>query len=354
MNTVIINSIGTATPGASKVLSDALKVPQDYMLKLLYNAPSILFQKVDNETALKAEDTLTKLGLDIAICKEDEKIDLTTELVDISVQLNDVLKLPKVVDQLADFLGCKPSEVLNLLLKEPSIVLGNVSVATAKALENRIDANVHFSNPRKDKYTVLISNEESLRTVNNIEKSLRSTAYLKDNVYVIENISYDDSQLFWRKHQSKKTIKLLNQSHQTVSLLLNDFNLDDTNHVSFLVEKVGMPEAILEDVHSALPIVLIDGVNNNKGTNFQRECNEIGLTTSIEKDFNFKKKLHIQNISTSEIADVHKILHQFISKENLPKAGAKEWISTDEMPTIIAKYLAVQLESLACNVEIIN
>ncbi len=352
MNTVIINSIGTATPGASKVLSDALKVPQDYILKLLYNAPSVLFQKVDEDTAQKAEDTLTKLGLEVAVCKEDEKIDLTTELVDISVSFDDILKLPIVTEQLSIFLGCKQSEVLSLLLKEPSIVLGNVSRATAEALQKRVDTDVYFSNPRKDEYTVLVSKDKGARELKNIARLLKFEPVLQDEVYVFENISYNDSQLVWRKYQSNDFIKILNQSHQSVTIELDDFDIQNEEHTNLLINKIGMPEEILEDIHTALPIVLFEDFNRNKALDLYKECEAIGLKTSIQKDFNFKKNLQIDEIE--DVEQVNKILGQFIDQENLPKEGATEWINKEEIPPLIAKYLCAQLETLNCNPEIIN
>ncbi|WP_298517990.1 hypothetical protein [uncultured Kordia sp.] len=351
-NTVIINSIGNATPGASKVLSEALKVPQDYILKLLYNAPSVLFQKVDKDTAQKAEDTLTKLGLDVSVCTKDDEIDLKTESIDISVSLDNILSLPKVIEQLAVFLGCKQSEVLNLLLNEPSIVLGNVSVATAEALQKRTDANVHFSNPRKDAYTILISKEASDVKLRNIEKILKTKAEETPTAYVIENVSYDHSQLLWRQYQSDKAVKLLNQSHQLVSILLNDFDVSKEAHVNFLVEKIGMPAEILEDIHAALPISLFENVNRNQATTISADCASIGMITTIEKDFIFKKKLQVSAIEDAE--NVTKILAQFIAQEDLPKANATNWTSKEEVPPLIARYLLAQLEQVQCNPEIIN
>lgn len=348
---LIINSIGTATPRASKILSDALKIPQDYILKLLYNAPSVLFKKVDQETALKAEDTLTKLGLEVSVCKEEENIDLTTELIDISISFDNILKLPKVTEQLAVFLGCKQSEVLNLLLKEPSIVLGNVSVATAKALQKRIDANVNYSNPKKDHYTVLISNNTNDRELSNIEKLLNLKAERQENLQVIENVTYEKSQLLWRKYQSQKTIKLLNQSHQLVSITMNDFDLKNQDQVSFLINKIGMPKTILKDVYKALPITLFENINRKKSEEILNTCQQIGINTTIEKDFNFKKKLQVSNIQDSK--KVIKVLAQFISKENLPKEKDIQWISKEHMPTLIAKYLFTQLEQINCNPQII-
>ncbi len=351
-NTVIINSIGNATPGASKVLSDALKVPQDYILKLLYNAPSILFQKVDKDTAEKAENTLTKLGLDVSIYTKEDTVDLTTELIDISVSLDHILMLPKVLEQLSVFLGCKQSEVLNLMLNEPSIVLGNVSVATAEALQKRTDANVHFSNPRKDLYTILISKKIENNQLRNIEKVLKTKAVETATAFVIENVSYDHSQLLWRQYQANKAVKLLNQSHQLVSVVLKDFDVSNEAHTNFLTEKVGMPAEILADIHDALPISLFENVNRNQAKAINADCDNIGLNTVIEKDFNFKKKLHISAIEDAE--NVTKILAQFIAEENLPKATATSWTSKEEVPPLIARYLLAQLEQLQCNPEIIN
>ncbi|MGG8497439.1 hypothetical protein ACQY1Q_13580 [Tenacibaculum sp. TC6] len=350
-HSIIINSIGTATPGASKILSDALKVPQDYILKLLYNAPSILFQKVDKNTALKAEDTLTKLGLDISVYKEDDKFDLTTELVDISVSFENVLQLPKVTEQLATFLGCKQSEALNLLLNDPSIILGNVSVATAKALQKRIDANVHYSNPKKDTYTILINNEIGSSELKNIENQLKKTIKKEEDIYVIEDVSYNNSQLLWRKYQSKKTVKLLNQSHQLVHIVMNDFDLDNQEHVSFLVNKVGMPEVILEDLQNALPITLFENINRKNAEEIMGSCLEMGMTVDLKREVNFKKRIQIEAIEDFE--KVTKVLSQFIAKEDLPIEGAKNWESKEAIPSIIARYLLAQLEQLMCNPEII-
>ena len=349
---IVINSIGTATPGASKVLSEALKVPQDYILKLLYNAPSVLFQKVDADTAKKAEDTLTKLGLDVSVCSKDDEIDLKTESVDISVSLDDILRLPQVVEQLSIFLGCKQSEVLNLLLNEPSIVLGNVSAATAEALQKRTDANVHFSNPRKDVYTILISKNSGDVQLKNIEKMLQAKAQETENAYIIENVSYDHSQLIWRQYQSDKAVKLLNQSHQLVSIVLKDFTLSNDTHTNFLMDKVGMPKEILGDIHEALPISLFENVNRNQAQVILENCTSIGLTTTIETDFNFKKRLQIENIEDFE--NVSKVLAQFIAKEDLPKSNVTSWTSKEKVPPLIARYLLAQLEQLQCNPEIIN
>lgn len=349
---VIINSIGTASPSASKVLSEALKVPQDYILKLLYNAPSVLFQKVDIDTALKAENTLKQLGLEVSVCDENDTIDLFTELVDISLSFDFILKLPTVVEQLSSFLGCKQSETLNLLLNEPSIVLGNVSVATAKALQKRVDATVNFSNPRKDKYTVVLDKEFAKTELTNIERQLSNTAILHKKMYLIENISYENSQLLWRKYQSKKGIRIVNQSHQLVHVVMQDFNIDDEKQQAFLINSVGIPKNILEDIQQVLPITLFENKNCMAAEKIVKECEAIGITVVLEKDFSQNKRIEIDEIQ--DLEKVNRVLGQFILEKDLPKKGQSKWISNDTIPFLIARYLYAQLESLNCNPEIID
>ena len=349
-HTIVINSIGTATPGASKVLSDVLKVPQDYMLKLLYNAPSVLFQKVDKDTAAKAEDTLTKLGLDVSVCAADDTIDLTSEQVDISVGIENVLDLPKVIEQLATFLGCKRAEVLNLLMKEPGIVLGNVSAATAEALKKRVDANIHYSNPRKDLYTLILHDDVTDAQRKKIEKIAKSTASKQQGTYIIEEVPYELAQQVWRTYQAENRVRLLNQSHQTAHLTLSDFEVDNRKHVAFLMEEVGMPMEILPDVHQALPITLFENINRKQAAEIADTCIQLGIGVEIKKDFGFHKHLKVDDIKDAEA--VAQVLSQFIPEENLPQAGVKCWESQSEIPSLIARYLQAQLEQLDCNPEI--
>jgi len=59
-SSVIIDSIGTAKPIASKILSDAFEIPQELITKLIYGAPSVLLHKVDEKIANKATKTLSQ------------------------------------------------------------------------------------------------------------------------------------------------------------------------------------------------------------------------------------------------------------------------------------------------------
>lgn len=350
-NTVIINSIGTANPGVSKLLADSFKMPQEFILKMLYNAPAVLFQKIDADLAEKAASTLAKLGLDVQITDEKEKINLAKEQVEISIYFEDILKLPKVIHQLSEFLGCKPSESLNMLLAQPGIVLGGVSEATAIALQGRIDALVCYSNPRKDLFTIYTSNDFPKNDLKRLTAKVKQPIeVLEDGACIIKGLSYGESSTIWREHQSKKTIHIVNQTHQLVNIHLTSFDINNQQHTSFLTEKIGMPSHILPDLKQHLPITLLERVSHQSAKKTIKNCAEIGLEISIENNFKTTRKLTVTKIK--DHSAVKNVLAQFIDVSSF-KENTNNWESTAEIPDLIANYLYAQLVLLNCEPTII-
>ena len=343
-NTVIINSIGTANPSVSKLLADSFKMPQEFILKMLYNAPSILFQKIDIDLAKKAASTLTKLGLDIQIT--DKKVNLSKEQVEISIYFEDISKLPKVIHQLSEFLGCKPSESLNMLLAQPGIVLGGVSEATAIALQNRLDALVCYSNPRKDLFSIYISDKfpknDLKRLTTKIKKPLET---IENASFILKDLTFTESSSIWREYQSKKGIRVINQTHQLVTINLTSFDNNNTQHVSFLTETIGMPLTILSDLKQHLPITLFDRVSNKSAQKTIENCKEIGLGISVENNFKTTRELVVDEIK--DHAAVKKILEQFIDVSSFNE-NTNHWKSSTKIPDLIANYLYAQLVLLNC------
>ncbi len=348
-NTVIINSIGTASPKVSKVLSEAFKIPQDFMLKLLYTAPSVLFQKVDEALATKAEETLSQLGLEVSVLNKEDSLNISKELVDVSIYFENILNLPTVIEQLSDFLGCKQAEALNVLLDQPSIILGDVSVATAEALQKRINASVCYSNPKKDLFTITISKDIPTNTLKSIEKRLGKTASINDDYFVIKDLTYTECSTIWRDAQSKKQINIINQTHQLVSMELTSFNPEDANQIQFLTQEVGMPSEILPELNNNLPILLFENISAKQAKHYSDLSKEAGVTITIETQLNTKKHIAISNIKNPE--SVLNILSQFIDTKNLKITT--NWKSETAFPALIARYLHKQLEELECNSEII-
>jgi len=347
MNAVVINSIGTATPSVSKILSDAFKLPQEYILKLLYNTPSVLFNDVDLKLAEQAETTLSQLGLDVKIVDDVQYLIFKKEKFDISIDIENPLKFPILLQQLSSFLGCKQSEVLNLILTEPGIILGGVSKSTALALENFIDGKVCYSIPQHDLYSILVDADK--KTVDQIQGILNIDLIKEEHHFSAENISYKSCQKLWNQFGKNKKIKIINQSHQKVNLELVGFDINNNTHTDFLKDKIGIPKEILNQISNELPILLFERMSFKNARSFSKNCEEVGLKTRLTKNNRHAFKIKVSNIKNLDL--VQKILAQFNSKSDLPNGTT--WESQKEIPAVIANYLLAQLQLAGCQPQLI-
>lgn len=345
---VIITSIGTANPSVGKILSDVLEIQQEYLVKLLYCTPAVLFQNVNEELALKTEALLTKLGLEVLITSEDEPLPPTPELLELALYIQNPRNLPVINKQLSEFLGCDEKESLNLLLNEPSIVLGGVSIATALALSKRIDAEVIASNPKTDLYTLKI-NTTDLKIKNQIDQLLHTLGLrLSPHPTEVEGLNYDDSQKIWKRFQQTGAIQIINQSFQRFEIVLDAFDLNNSNQTNILTQIVGMPEEILSEIARNLPVILDESVNRKELSEKLTLYKTAGLTCSYNN-----VPLGKYTITIDQIPDLDKttaIVKQFFSEGINIKQNTR-WTSPKPLQHILTRYMTEQLEEVGCVVE---
>jgi hypothetical protein len=127
------------------------------------------------------------------------------------------------------------------LLDEPSVVLGNVSIATAHALGKRIDAEILISYPKKELYTLKIVGKDTTyyHQIESVLKSLGIVANLKQQLQV-ENLDYKTSQEIWRKFQSTGVVKIINQEFQRHQIILNEIDENAPKYKDILTIQVGI------------------------------------------------------------------------------------------------------------------
>lgn len=349
-NTVIIKSIGSASPSASILLADAFKIPQEIVLKLLYNTPSVIFHKVDEQLAVKAKNTLSKLGLEVKIQNSDLSLPTKQYLYEASIYVNDPLKLPKVVLQLSEFLGCEQKEALNLLLQNPSIVIGSVSKATINALSKRIDAEVTITNPKKDLYSIYFPMNQSsiIDDLKHIYKngfSIQKTG----SEYIIENLDYTTSQEIWRKYKSKNAIKIINQSYQRYEIILTKIDKNNTSQKEFLINEVGIPKQIINTVLANLPIQLNESLSKQKTETTLKKYTKAGLTCHSEIITIQKYFLEITKII--DLKKTNTILKNFFSNQQLP-TNKERWISNKPYNHLLMRYAIAQLKTIGTNAKL--
>lgn len=347
--TVIVESIGAASPVVSKVLAEPLGLPVEVVLKALYSTPSVMFSNVDKETADTAEELLMRLGLETRVQSSTDPIPDTPNKVDVGVYLHDAGMLPTVCDELSEFIGCKPSEALGMLAAEPGVVLGGVSIATAEALSKRISAEVVISDPTKEHYTIEVQDkDEMLRhqlqayfTHHKLPYNLRTSDY-------IEDLDYETTMAIWRKFQSTGLVRVINQSFQRYELILQSADTSNPKHKEVLINEVGMPEDIIDEVLLSLPIELETGLNRADLTAKYNTYQAAGLNCKARVLDTGKHYLIIE--STSSLENARNILGQFYSTDQLPTTSSY-WKSPEPLGDLLLRYATIQLENAGCELD---
>jgi len=344
--TLIIKSIGTANPGIAKILADAFKINHEFLVKQLYNAPSVFLKNAEKEIADKASELLEQRGLEVFLQDANMPLPVKAEPVDIAIFIKNPLAINQVSKQLAIFLGCKENEALSLLLNEPSVVLGNVSMATAETLQKRIDAEVIASNPRKDFYTIQFLNGDK-KLPQEIQALLKTKGIQAKSEKTITNIPYLVAQEIWQRYQLSKKIILYNQSYQRFEIVLQNFDLNDTVQTAFLTDEIGMPKDALSTIFENLPVVLDESINQNEANEKMEIYSNIGLVCKPSPIPFGKYKINAENIANAK--QFEGIVKQFYKDIKLEK-DLNRWSAPLPLDSVLNRFLEKQLEFIGCEI----
>jgi hypothetical protein len=343
--TVVVESIGSASPVVSKVLAESFGLPQEMVVRKLYNAPAVLFDGVDESVARKAEDVLTTLGLVIRIQRSDEPHPPMPEQVEIALHIDDALSLPRVCAQLAEFLGCPTKDALNLLLQEPAVVMGGASPATAEAIASRVDAEVLISYPKRELYTLILQKDN--HTLHQQVQHILNQAGIKHDFRqstTVRDLDYKTSQDIWRRHHSAGNMKIANQAFERYEVVLKDAENRKPEYQEVLLKLAGMPVEVTEEILGLLPVQLHESVAASQAVELVLAYQEAGLSCVAHQLPVTQHLLQIEEMTDAEAAA--QVLQQVFEPADLPRKAP--WQSKVPMSRMMARYLVAQLEAVGC------
>jgi len=349
LKAVIIQSIGNANPSVGKALSDLLEVDPQIIAKLLYCTPSVLAKEIEEDVALKIENVLTEAGLIIKVQNMDEPLPPAPQLYELAVHIDDIGRLPEVNKALSEFLGCTEQESLSLLLKDPSIVLGGVSLSTAEALQNRINAEVLISDPQTDLYTLKISGDDK-NLMNEMIQALKNRSIqIESNQMIFENIDHKTSQLIWSRFQHTGKIQMMNQSFQRFDILLHEFDIENAEQKNCLLNVVKIPEEILCILPDNMPVVLDESVDRKMLIDKMEIYTKAGLACSYNPLLFHNYKIIIHEMANPE--KTKEVVKLFFPEEK-NKTIKEHWISPKTTNHLLSRYIVHLLENAGCAAEI--
>lgn len=347
---VIIHSIGDSNPSAAKILSDALGIPVEAVVKGLYHTPTVLFSGIEEDFAQQVLGLLNQLKMDAVVQLDSEPIPEKEDPVDVGIYVEDIASLPAVVKELSIFLGCSQDEALKLLMNDPAVVLGGVSVATAEALERRINAEVVIVHPEEELYDIEVVEQDRMliHQLKNYLKYLKIPYDEKEELKLVPALSYEACQQVWTKFQSTQMLKVINKGFQRFEILLNEVDLNHPNALQTLEIEIGIEANEVHELIPHLPVQIIASIRYHEVENKLSELQNNGLSCSAVpvrcNDF----KLIIEE--NGDLEKSREVLRQFVAEEELPNDTGR-WEIPYPLGDLLYRYIATQLEIADCEVD---
>jgi hypothetical protein len=346
LQNVIIQSIGTAKPSVGKVLADVLGVSNEQVVRLLYCTPSVLFRQVEAALAAQTAELLGQLGLDVQVTDADSPLPTAPVLYDLAVFLPNPLQLVTVGQQVAAFLGCNEQEALNLLLQDPPVVLGGVSEATAQALSQQIEAEVVMANPKEEKYTVQLCSNDASFARQWATACQGLGLHPQPGNRSVKDVDYATAHKLWHRLGANKGVTIYNQGFLRYEIILESIDKDYTAWRPMLIDTVGIPEDIVDEVANNLPVQLNDSLNRHDLQQLLGQYKAAGLQCSFAELPFGNQQLVVDEIS--QPTETAAILSQFYGPTTL--GNDTQWQAPKPISPVLGRLAAHQLEQIGCTV----
>lgn len=342
MKTVLINSVSKARPCSVIAVAEAFGLAQEVVAFAVYNAPIPFLRNVDENTALMAQSLLNGLGFETSILNHDEPLPETERGLDVAVYIHEPEKIFDVAAPVADFLGLSKEQAVQLLMQDPAVVLGNVSLHTAQALQDRIDAEVMVSNPRKATYTILLSARIKPEDKQEVLFCCQVLGLHVKNDRVT-GVSFDTTQEFVKRCRCKEAFRIVNEDFTRFRVLLKEFNKAADSAVEFLRNLVGMPDEVIDILSDNLPVYLMDSLSGNAAAEFISKARQAGLMCVAEPvPFDqFHLKVDFESVTPGQ--EVTKLLNAFFGPTRLIPP---RWISPRPLNHFQIRFLIKLLQNL--------
>ena len=260
---LIVESIGSASPGLARVLASQLGMPPAQVANALYKAPAVLIDKLPMPHAQGLAEILSQAGLDIRIEPSQGPAPRTSSSLDIALYVHDPVCLGPCCERLARFLGCPPAAVQGMLLAPPGVILGDVSQATADALQRLLaDLPVELicSARQQARYSLFIDRQQGT-SLNSLLGDLQRMGIDADAAGTLSGAELDhqQGQYLWRRHQSAGGLRLLDKAFMRYDLILEQTT--EASCLEQLPSLAGLPADLIPCVIDNLPVVVEEGVS---------------------------------------------------------------------------------------------
>ncbi len=264
---LVVRSIGRASAGIIGALKQVIPLQERDLASLLYRAPAVLLTGVAPEAADNARKILESAGLDCAVEPVADPFQAGDADHDVALVAHDVARLPEIVREVALFLGLPVARAQKIVCAAPAVLVGGVSAATVEAIRQRfapLGAEIDVSRPAEAVFDLFI--EPGAPTVRRAIEALIAKAIepapscpVAGPIVVSELNRGVATDLWERLQRTSAAIRTVNRDFARYDIRLDSAS-DSDELRRIIVDRAGVPAAVVPRVLAGLPIVIAQNV----------------------------------------------------------------------------------------------
>lgn len=311
---LVIQSIGSADARLVPFLKRVLPHPEQRIAQMLYQAPSELIRIPDRDAAERICAEIAKTGVRAAVLEPDAPFEPGKGDHEVALVVRDIERIYEVVREITALLGIDAQQAKAMLCREPCVLLGDISRATAETLEQRLNplgAELDMSQPALARYDVLLGPGSA-----SVRQSLRhrlteaGIALLPDTgpdgrpqPLLATDIDYDTAKRIWAViHRVGVPCRIENRDFQRCDVTL-DKAADSPELRGFLRETIGMPDHVVGKALARLPLVLRSQVRLGQAQELLVQLQQLGAQATAHLRSSQRFGLTIDNVGNGEQTD---------------------------------------------------
>lgn len=278
---LIVRSVGHASPRAAGAVAAGLGVPVEAVVASIYRAPARLACGLARSAADAMCELLCELGLVADVIVAGATVEAGPAL-DVAAEIADPALADVAALAIAEFLGVSAAEAMELLMRPPGIVLGNVSAATVAAFEARLPPGaleLTAADPLVSRYA-LFAGDLPFGERAAVAAMLPDVILTDDASLVVMDLSHGDADRIWRRLAKHPGVRVVNQAFLRYEIQLNAADSDDPRVVTGLEVLAGVPVSDCAAVAALAPVTVEDGVSHADVENRLKAYAAYGLSVT--------------------------------------------------------------------------
>lgn len=261
---VVIDSIGTASPGQAVAVARGLGLSPDQTLRAIYRAPVVLASALSGPAARTLCELLSSLGFQNHLT-DGTAANVLPEpvLLDVALHVEEPVHTLPVAAELAKFCGVEVAEALRLITDPPGIVLGGVTQASVDALHRRVahmGATLTASNPLAARFDLFATGLPATVAAQ-LRRELAEAEHglLEGDTLIATGLPHPLADRLWRKYGRSGSVRMIDQAFLRFDLVLDGLLPGETvrgSHAELLIGMFGMPAELFDTVMAEPPVTL--------------------------------------------------------------------------------------------------